>query len=128
MTRPPLLALLAALGGCILQPRPVQPPTDPRERAHAEAAACARNTVPAWLDDTAMNAAIEIDRRESRASAANDSFRGATFTAQPPATGRPEPRVAALLEERRAFQVWCSSTRRKGPALDPSGGEPARSP
>jgi hypothetical protein len=111
MTSQRALALVTLLTACVLPVRPLRPPTDPKERTRAEAAACSRSTLPVWLDDAAMNAAIELDRRESQASAANDSFRGATFSAQPPTTARPESRVAALLDERRAFQQWCSSVR-----------------
>jgi hypothetical protein len=123
------LALVAVLTGCILQPRPAQPPADPRERTRAEAAACSRGTLPVWLDETAMRAAIELDRRESQASTANESFRGATFSAQPPATARPESRVAALLDERRAFQHWCASLRSGGSDLarPPGSDSPHRS-
>jgi hypothetical protein len=108
--------LCASLGvlvgaGCAYPIRPEQPPADPRERQRAEGAACANQVLPRWLDDGALRAAIELDRREARAGAANDAFRGATFTAQPPPTGRAGARTAALEEERRAFQQWCAGIR-----------------
>jgi hypothetical protein len=97
--------------GCAYPLRAEQPPTDARERQRAEGAACARQVLPRWLDDDALHAAIELDRREAQAGAANDSFRGATFTAQPPPSGRAGARAAALEEERRSFRQWCAGIR-----------------
>jgi hypothetical protein len=111
-----LIAASALLGasaaaGCAYPIRPAQPPADPGERQRAEGAACANQVLPRWLDDDALHAVIDLDRREARAGAANDAFRGATFTAPPPPTSRAGPRTAALEEERRAFQRWCAGIR-----------------
>jgi hypothetical protein len=82
-------------------------------RWEAEVDACFRQTMPAWLDDGALAAAARRDQLEAQASRANDSFRGPVFTSQPPPPAG-GPRVAALLEERRLFQEWCTLLRSSG--------------
>jgi hypothetical protein len=108
-------ALACVVAACLHQARPPQPPSDARERRRAEVAACTNGKFPVWLDDTAVSASVDVERREAQASAANDSFRGATFSSQPPPTTVSSARVAALVDERRAFQQWCAGLRSTGP-------------
>ncbi len=105
------LCLVSALGACASQLAPRQPPGDLRERRRAEAGACARGVLPAWLDDAALTAAIRLDEREAQASTANESFHGATFSPQPPPAGGTGPRTAAVLRDRQEFQEWCAAIR-----------------
>jgi hypothetical protein len=88
--------------------RPAEPPADPQRRRQLEVEACWARTLPAWLDDTALSRAATLDRQEAEASRANEAFHGATYSSQPlPAvSGR---RVAALMDERRAFQQRCAA-------------------
>jgi hypothetical protein len=101
---------------------PAEPPLDAQERRRLEVGACWRGVFPAWLDDSALEGAARLDRFEGDASRANDSFRGAQFSTQPPSMGT-GPRVAALLDERRAFLERCALLRSsvKGAATPPEG-------
>ena len=114
------IALLPLLFACAHPILPPQPPLDPRERQRAEAAACTKGTYPAWIDDSAVNAAIDFDHREALASRTNDSFHGATFSAQPPPLPRPDSRTSALLEERDAFLQACQASKKRPSAVSPS--------
>jgi hypothetical protein len=106
----PSTALALLVVGCTYEVRPDQPPSDARERRRAEIVACSQGTLPAWLDDNALGAAIRMDRREAQASTANESFHGATFSSQPPAATTGSSRASAMLEDRRIFQQWCAGT------------------
>jgi hypothetical protein len=106
-----LLGLL--LAACTYEVRPQQAPADVHERHEAEADACWRGDLPPWLDDAALSGAARLDAREAQAARANDSYRGATYTSLPQASGR-GPRVAALLDERRLFQQQCALLRSGG--------------
>ncbi len=110
----PACAFVAALlvTACTYEVRPEQPPAEPLERRRAEVAACSSGTLPRWLDDSALSAAVRTDRREAQASTANESFHGAAYSSQPPASNAlATSRAAALLDERRAFEQWCAGTR-----------------
>ncbi|OFX20848.1 MAG: hypothetical protein A2V77_04540 [Anaeromyxobacter sp. RBG_16_69_14] len=111
------LALACLLAGCVYEVRPEQPPHDVGKRRQAEVRACWNGVLPAWLDDSALAGAARLDRREAQASRVNDSFRGATFSSQPPTMPQPGSRVASLLDERRAFQQWCALLRSGGKDL-----------
>ncbi len=113
-----LLLLFLLSTACTYQIRPARPPADPGERRQAEADACWRGELPAWLDDAALTGAARIDDDEAQAGRANDSFRGATYAPQPP-SARPGPHVAALLDERRLFQQRCALLRSGGKSLGP---------
>lgn len=105
-----VLALLVT--ACTYEVRPAEPPADPLERRRAEVAACSRGALPPWLDDGALGAAVRTDRREAQASATNESFHGAAYTSQPPASrALATSRASALLDERRAFERWCAGMR-----------------
>ena len=110
----PAVALACLLAGCAYEVRPEQPPLDVGERQRLEARTCWNGALPGWLDDSALAGAARLDRREAQASGANDSFRGATFSPQPPTTPQPGSRVAAILDERRAFQQRCALLRSGG--------------
>jgi hypothetical protein len=115
-----LAALIAACAACsALDPPQVRPPDDRRERQRAEVLACRDGVQPAWLDDTALAAAIRADEREGKASRANDAFQGATYRSQPPAEGGGGPRAAALTQQRREFQLWCATLRSRGKGVGP---------
>lgn len=108
----PVAAL--ALGACVHGLSPALPPSAPqdaRERRRAEVGACANGTLPTWIDDEALSAAMSTDQREASASRANESFHGATFSPQPPVTAQTGPRTRAVLSERQAFQEWCATVR-----------------
>lgn len=110
----PVCALVLSLlvAGCTYAVRPEQPPGDPLERRRAEVAACSHGALPAWLDDTALGAAIRTDQREAQASTTNESFHGAAYTSQPPASrALTSSRASALLDERRTFEQWCAGVR-----------------
>lgn len=109
---------LAGLLACAYPLRQPQPPSDPRERQRAEVAACNARTLPPWLDDEALRAAVALDQREAQASSANEGFHGAAYTAPPPPPRDPGLRSARLFEERRAFQRWCAAEQ----PLSPVGG------
>jgi hypothetical protein len=113
------VALACLLTGCVYEVRPEQPPQDVSRRQQAEVRACWNGVLPAWLDDSALGGSARLDRREAQASGVNDSFRGATFSPQPPTTPRPGSRVATLLGERRAFQQRCALLRSGGKDLGP---------
>ncbi len=112
--------LLATCVACAHDLRPREPPRDARKRWEAEMDACYRRTLPAWLDDASLAEAARRDRIEAQASRANDGFRGATYTPQPPPSAG-GARVPALLEERTAFQEKCALLRAsgKGPRTRP---------
>ncbi|HTP26028.1 MAG TPA: hypothetical protein VMK12_10265 [Anaeromyxobacteraceae bacterium] len=105
-------ALALIFSGCLYEPPLPHPPPEPRERARAEIDACWRGVLPAWIDESALVGAARLDRREAQASTANESFHGATFTAQPPASPS-GPHVTAILGERRAFEEQCALMRGK---------------
>lgn len=108
------LAFSCLLAGCAAYDlRPAQPPRDLAERRRAEDAACWAGTLPAWLDEDALASAARLDRSEARAGRWNDSFRGPSYTDQPPPTPAPTQgsRVDALWEQRRELQRRCSLLR-----------------
>ncbi len=109
------LLLLAACAHGVAPARLPQPPADPRQRRAAEEAACSAGTYPAWLDDDALNRALDLDRRESQASVANDAFRGGMYVTQPPPPAKPGPHATALEEDRRAFDFTCAASKRRVP-------------
>ncbi len=110
----PAVALACLLAGCAYEVRPEQPPLDVKERRQAEVRACWNGVLPPWLDEAALSGAARLDRREAQASGVNDSFRGATFSTQPPPMPPTGSRAAALLDERRAFQQRCALLRSGG--------------
>lgn len=116
MNAKPGIAFAVLLSACIAEVRPQQPPLDANERRIAEFDACWQGKLPPWLDDAALAAAARLDHREAQASSANDTFQGVRFSPQPPAPASGS-RVAALAEERRAFQQWCALLRSGGKAL-----------
>lgn len=93
-----------------------QPPSDRQARMSEEVDACRRNTLPPWLDDGALSAAAGVDAREAQASSANDQFRGALYTSQPPPS-QSGTRTRQVLEERREFETWCTVFRSAGKSL-----------
>jgi hypothetical protein len=107
--------LLAACAHSVGPRQPPPPPLDPRERHTAEVEACAAGKLPAWLDDEALNAALDLDRREAQASVSNEAFHGATYVAQPPASTKPGPHATAIEDGRRAFQITCEASKRRTP-------------
>jgi hypothetical protein len=109
------LMLVAACAHSLSPRQPPPPPLDPRQRYAAEVAACRNGTLPSWLDDEALNAAIELDHREAQASVANDSFHGGTYVSQPPPLAKPGARATAIENDRRAFQFSCEASKRKTP-------------
>lgn len=109
------LMLVAACGHSLSPRQPATPPLDPRQRYAAELAACRDGTLPRWLDDEALSAAIELDRREAQASVVNESFHGGAYVSQPPPLAKPGARAAAIENDRRAFQLSCEASKRRTP-------------
>jgi len=110
-----LLVLLTA--ACTYQIRPDQAPAGARERQQAEAVACWRGELPAWLDDAALTGAARLDGGEAQAGRLNESYHGERFSPQPPLPARAGPHVAALLDERRVFRQQCTLLRSGGKDL-----------
>jgi hypothetical protein len=122
MTRCAALASLTLLAGCA-HASPARPPADPAERQRVEFVACQGNALPAWLDDAALAEASRLDRWSAFGSDPNDSYRGATLSAQPALPPRPAAssaggsRAEAILAERREFQKRCDLLRSAGRGL-----------
>ena len=122
MTRAARAALLL-LAACAHAPAERQAPP-PADRAAAEAAACAKGTLPAWLDDDALAAAERRDRWGAFGVDFDESFRDSSAyvpDSRPPhrPSGEGTSSAAQLLAERRAFQARCAWSRAGAAAARP---------
>jgi hypothetical protein len=120
-----------ALAACLAPLRVPTPPSDLSERRRAEADACRRGALPAWLDDAALSTAAQIDRGEAQAGSLNESFMTDTagVMARPPPTmptggATAGSRVAVMLGDRREFEERCQAMRSAGRELVPRAPRP----